>query len=88
MLSIGTAVFVGMIILTLIAVYNEQTMKKQHNNELLAFETCVSCGIITATPRREDISIRKYYIEGTGELCESCYNIIYKDSGVRSTNIQ
>lgn len=78
-LYIGIAFLVVMIILALIAVYNEHTTKKQYSNELLAFETCVSCGLITATPRSEDISIRRYYIEGTGELCESCYNIVYTD---------
>lgn len=41
-------------------------------------ESCVLCGRITDMERDWPVSMRKYYIEGAGQLCGSCYFAIYK----------
>lgn len=40
-------------------------------------EKCVYCGSITPYNKNDDISIRKNYIEGAGQLCDSCFIDIY-----------
>ena len=40
-------------------------------------EKCVSCGAETTVPIDQHIDLRKYYIEGAGQLCEKCYKKIY-----------
>jgi len=41
-------------------------------------EKCVSCGKDTSYTTDTHIDYRMYYIEGAGQLCEECYNEIYK----------
>ena len=41
------------------------------------FEKCVVCGKQTDVPKTKDISERKYYIEGAGQLCGECFFEIY-----------
>lgn len=41
------------------------------------FENCVVCRKQTDVPKTRDISERKYYIEGAGQLCRDCYFEIY-----------
>lgn len=36
-------------------------------------EKCVLCGKDTDIPLNRNISWRKYYIRGCGQLCEKCY---------------
>ena len=40
-------------------------------------EKCVSCGKETPYTKDVNIDMRKNYVEGAGQLCESCYNNIY-----------
>lgn len=40
-------------------------------------EKCVMCGNFTQYKYSTPIFLRKYYIEGAGQLCEECYNNIY-----------
>ena len=40
-------------------------------------EKCVMCGEETPYTKDTHIDLRKYYIEGAGQLCEKCYNEIY-----------
>ena len=46
-------------------------------------EECVSCGLMTETPKNQHIDYRNYYVEGAGQLCKRCYDKIY---GARMTN--
>lgn len=41
------------------------------------YEHCVACGGATNVPKDLDISLRNYYIEGSGQLCYDCYIFIY-----------
>jgi len=41
-------------------------------------EKCVSCGEDTPYTFNENIYNRNWYVEGAGQLCESCYNKIYQ----------
>jgi hypothetical protein len=41
-------------------------------------ETCVNCKVETNVPVNEHIDLRKFYVEGVGQLCEECWNKIYK----------
>ena len=36
-------------------------------------EKCVICGVETPYDRETHIDQRLYYVEGCGQLCESCY---------------
>lgn len=41
-------------------------------------DKCVSCGCETPYPINMNIDFRNYYVEGAGQLCEECFNKIYK----------
>jgi NMD protein affecting ribosome stability and mRNA decay len=49
-------------------------IKTKKNAEM---ERCVSCGKPTNYSKNTNIEYRLYYIEGAGQLCSDCYNIIY-----------
>jgi hypothetical protein len=38
------------------------------------YDTCVVCGKITPYLRSTHIDTRFFYVEGSGQLCEDCYN--------------
>ena len=40
-------------------------------------EMCVSCGEETPYKFSDNIFIRNWYVEGAGQLCESCYTRVY-----------
>jgi recombinational DNA repair protein (RecF pathway) len=40
-------------------------------------EKCVLCGEETEYHLNDDINLRKYYIEGAGQLCKKCYDELY-----------
>lgn len=42
-------------------------------------EKCVSCGEDTPYRLNENIFNRYHYVEGAGQLCETCYNKIYSN---------
>ena len=48
------------------------------SNKKIEYEKCVSCGCKTTTPKSLHIDYRNFYIEGSGQLCEECWNKIYK----------
>lgn len=48
---------------------------QKNNNE---YETCVKCGIITNVKIKTHIDNRTTYVEGAGQLCNNCYDKIYK----------
>ena len=59
-------------------------MIKEHENTPLAralryawegmeeYDRCVNCGITTSYKKTDHVDIRMYYIQGTGQLCETC----------------
>ncbi len=40
--------------------------------------SCVLCSKETDVPKDQHIDLRKYYIEGVGQLCKKCFDKIYK----------
>jgi hypothetical protein len=42
------------------------------------YDNCVMCGEKTKYKRTDHIDIREHYVEGAGQLCEKCYEEIYK----------
>ena len=40
-------------------------------------EKCTLCGVDTSIPIDRHVDYRYYYIEGTGQLCNHCWNTIY-----------
>ena len=38
----------------------------------IQYEICVSCGAETNVPKSWHIDLRKYYVEGAGQLCDDC----------------
>jgi len=44
---------------------------------LIEMENCVSCGEETRVPKILNTDARAFYVEGAGQLCESCYNKVY-----------
>jgi len=51
--------------------YDIKLMKKEEK------EKCVYCGSLTNYRKGDNIAIRQHYIEGAGQLCDSCYDGIY-----------
>jgi len=43
-------------------------------------DKCVLCGDETSYTMNTPIDERYYYVEGAGQLCEKCYNKIYKET--------
>lgn len=43
-------------------------------------ETCVICGGDTGVPKGLDISYRMYYVQGTGQLCDDCWDETFQTS--------
>jgi|TARA_Y100000310_G_C20564740_1_gene754890 hypothetical protein len=44
-------------------------------------DLCTSCGTTTQHNKFDHIDMRKYYVEGAGQLCYDCYMRVYfKDS--------
>jgi hypothetical protein len=48
-------------------------MKTKTNN--MAKDKCIVCGIETAYDETTHIDMRTGYVEGAGQLCQSCYNM-------------
>jgi NMD protein affecting ribosome stability and mRNA decay len=44
-------------------------------------EKCIRCGKETEYDINTPVDIRKWYIEGTGQLCEQCYFTLYPVPG-------
>lgn len=45
---------------------------------IMETEKCVNCGVDTNVLVSENVDLRKNYVEGAGQLCEECWNKIYK----------
>ncbi|OGF26178.1 hypothetical protein A2331_01865 [Candidatus Falkowbacteria bacterium RIFOXYB2_FULL_34_18] len=42
------------------------------------YDLCVCCKKKTQYKTKTDIDLRTWYVEGCGQLCEDCYNKIYR----------
>lgn len=40
-------------------------------------DKCIMCKKETEYTKNTHIDFRQYYIEGAGQLCKKCYNMIY-----------
>lgn len=47
-------------------------------------EICVRCGQPTAYDIHTPVHLRRYYIDGSGQLCEQCFSQLYLSSPVLS----
>ena len=45
-------------------------------------DKCVSCNADTEYDEFEHIDFRYFYIEGVGQLCPGCYNMLYEKKEV------
>ncbi len=52
----------------------EATMKLK---KFPRYESCVTCGSLTDQLRDKDVEYRNFYIEGSGQLCYTCYLQFY-----------
>lgn len=41
------------------------------------YEYCVICGKRTDVKREDPVGLRRYYVEGVGQLCEECFEGFY-----------
>lgn len=62
--------------------------KQQLNMEYHGVEPCVRCGEPTPYTILDSVVGRLYYVEGSGQLCQQCWNAVYnKDSeGITQTD--
>lgn len=48
-------------------------------------ELCIRCGIPTPYDINTPITVRRYFVEGAGQLCEACFHILYPVPGASPT---
>ena len=44
-------------------------------------ELCIRCGKPTPYDINTPITIRRYFVEGAGQLCDECFHILYPVPG-------
>ena len=44
-------------------------------------EKCIRCGKETEYDINTPITVRRYFVEGAGQLCEACFHILYPVPG-------
>ena len=49
-------------------------LEKENESRQNDYDTCVVCGKVTPYLRSTHVDMRYCYIEGSGQLCEDCYN--------------
>lgn len=52
---------------------NNTIIKENNDFTVVPFEQCIVCEKETDVPRNLNIDCRYNYIEGAGQLCNSCY---------------
>ncbi len=40
-------------------------------------ERCVLCHVVVDVPRTLPVTLRQYYVDGAGQLCQECYDKVY-----------
>ena len=53
------------------------------NKKESEYDKCQICGMETPYKKTDNINVRKYYIEGAGQLCECCYKDVYSPKKIR-----
>ncbi len=43
-------------------------------------DKCIWCNCDTPYHKEENVDNRYYYVDGAGQLCEGCWNEVYKKS--------
>ena len=59
---------------------------KRENRKREKKDCCVSCGAETEYSKETHVNLRKYYVEGAGQLCEKCYRRIMKGGQGETSN--
>lgn len=49
-------------------------------------EKCTRCGRETEYEVSTPVTVRRYYVEGAGQLCEECFHILYPVPGAFVNN--
>ena len=49
-------------------------------------EFCIRCGMETEYDVSTPVTVRRFYVEGAGQLCEACFHILYPVPGASPTN--
>lgn len=44
-------------------------------------ENCIRCGVETEYNVSTPVTVRRWYVEGSGQLCEKCYFTLYPVPG-------
>ncbi len=50
-------------------------------------ERCIRCGRETAYEVSTPATVRRYYVEGSGQLCEKCFYELYPVPGALQSNL-
>lgn len=48
-------------------------------------DPCIRCGSETEYEVSTPVTVRRYYVEGAGQLCEACFHILYPVPGALVT---
>ena len=59
-------------------------MEIPRKSENRQFESCVLCRQETEYAVTDSISLRKYYVDGAGQLCEECYKKYKKQKEMKN----
>ena len=49
-------------------------------------DKCIRCGKETEYDINTPITVRRYFVEGAGQLCEECFHILYPVPGAFVNN--
>jgi hypothetical protein len=50
-------------------------------------EQCIRCGRETEYNVSTPVTVRRWYVEGSGQLCEQCYFTLYPVPGALQSNL-
>jgi hypothetical protein len=53
----------------------------------MAKEKCIRCGVETEYDVSSPVTVRRWYIEGSGQLCEKCFFELYPMPGALQSNL-
>lgn len=65
-----------------------QTVVKKGNDFFIVsveYEKCVLCSKETDTVRNSDVTHRRFYVEGAGQLCKECFELTYDKNNICDT---
>ena len=54
----------------------------------MAIEKCVRCGKETQNDESTPVMERRYFVEGSGQLCEECWRRVYDCDKIEKTLLQ